>query len=124
MKHEVVLRSSAFILLCVLAGAAAASYPDRPVRLILPFPPGGPSDIVARLFGQKLGEGLGQQFVTDNRAGAGGIIGCEIAARATPDGHTLLMGAIGVLTINPSLRSKLPFDPLRDFQPVSLLTSS
>ena len=105
-------------------GAAGQGYPDRPVRLVLPYPAGGPSDIVARTFGQKLGESLGQQFVTDNRAGAAGIIGCEIAARAAPDGYTLLMGSVGVLTINPLLRQKLPFDPVRDFQPVSLLSSS
>jgi len=102
----------------------AQEYPAKPVRLILPYAAGGPTDIVSRLFAQKLGEALGQQFVADNRGGAGGIIACELAARAIPDGYTLLMGAVGVLTINPHLRQKLPFDPQRDFQPVSLLSSS
>jgi len=111
-------------MIVLSAHAGAQEYPVRPVRLILPYPAGGPSDIVGRVFGQKLGEALGQQFVPDNRAGAGGIIGCEIAARAAPDGYTLLMGAVGVLTINPILRQKLPFDPVRDFQPVSLLSSA
>ena len=112
------------ILTLAFLTAAAADYPSRPVRLILPFSAGGPSDIISRLFAQKLGESMGQQFIADNRGGAGGIIACETAARASPDGYTLLMGAIGVLTINPHLREKLPFDPIRDFQPVALLSSS
>ncbi len=114
------------LLLIVAApvSGSAQGYPSKPVRLILPFSAGGPTDIVSRLYAQKLSEALGQQFVADNRGGAGGIIACEMAARAVPDGYTLLMGAIGVLTINPHLRGKLPFDPQHDFQPVSLLSSS
>lgn len=102
----------------------AQSYPNRPVRLILPFPTGGPTDIVARLFGQKLGEALGQQVVVDNRGGAAGIIACEIVARAMPDGYTFLLGTVGTLTINPHLNSRLPYDPVRDFAPVSQLSAS
>jgi tripartite-type tricarboxylate transporter receptor subunit TctC len=112
------------MLVFALSAGAADDYPNRPVRLILPFAAGGPSDIVSRLFAQKLSEALGQQFVVDNRGGAGGVIACELAARAVPDGYTLLMGAIGALTINPHLRQNLPYDPQRDFQPVSLLSSS
>jgi tripartite-type tricarboxylate transporter receptor subunit TctC len=104
--------------------AAAQGYPARPIRLILPFPAGGPTDIIARTFGAKLGEALGQQVVSDNRGGAAGVIGAKIAARAAPDGYTLFLGAIGVMTLNPNLRRNLPYDPARDFQPVSLLSES
>jgi tripartite-type tricarboxylate transporter receptor subunit TctC len=107
---------------CGMAGAAG--YPDHPLRLILPFPTGGPTDIVARAFGQKLGEALGQQVVVDNRGGAAGVIACEIAARAVPDGYTLLLGNIGAMTVLPNLVPKLPYVPLRDFAPVSLLSES
>ena len=111
--------AAAFVL-----SAAAADYPSRPIRLILPFPAGGPSDIVARTFGAKLGEALGQQVVPDNRGGASGVIAAEIAARAAPDGYTLFLGAIGVMTLNPHLYQKLPYDPQRDFRPVTLLSQS
>jgi len=100
---------------------SAAAYPDKPVRLIVTFPPGGGTDMVAREVGQKLTESWGQQVVVDNRGGAGGIIGTEIAARAAPDGYTLLLGASSGLVINPLLRANLPYDPVRDFLPVSLL---
>lgn len=121
-----------FLLLAGLTAAwlvpavafAARAYPDRPLRLILPFPPGGPSDIVARLFGQKLGETLGQTVVIDNRGGASGNIACETAARATADGYTLMQATVGTMAINPGLYPKLPYDPVRDFQPVSLLTAT
>jgi len=115
-------------LLAVLAAPQApayAAYPERPIRLILPFPAGsGPTDVVSRLFGQKLGEVLGQQVVADNRGGASGIIACEITSRAVPDGYTLLLGTVGTLTINPSIYRKLPYAPARDFRPVSLLSAS
>jgi tripartite-type tricarboxylate transporter receptor subunit TctC len=119
----------------VLAGALAgatvpsthaaepARYPSRPIRLVVPQSPGGPSDIIARLTAQKLGENLGQIVVADNRAGAAGNVGCEIAARAAPDGYTLLLGPPGCLTINPSLYGKLAFDPQRDFEPITQLES-
>jgi tripartite-type tricarboxylate transporter receptor subunit TctC len=105
-------------------GAFAQSYPTHPVRLILPFPAGGPSDIIARTFGAKLGEALGQQVVPDNRGGASGQIGADLAAHAAPDGYTIFLGAIGVMALNPNLYQKLPYDPDRDFRPVSLLSSS
>jgi tripartite-type tricarboxylate transporter receptor subunit TctC len=90
----------------------------------VPFSAGGGADIFARLIGRKLGENMGQTFVADNRAGASGIIGCEIVARATPDGYTLLMGTTGTHTTNPAVFSKLPYDPLKDFAPVSLVAES
>ena len=104
-----------------LGSESAAAYPGKPVRLIVTFPPGGGADMIARAVGQKLFESWGQQVVVDNRGGAGGIIGTEIAARSAPDGYTLLIGASSGLVINPLLRTNLPYDPVRDFMPVSLL---
>src|SRR3954467_14950324 len=85
----------------------AQVYPSKPIRLIVPFPPGGPNDILGRVVAQKLSEQLGQQVVIDNRGGAGGLIGAELAARAVPDGYTLLFGGTASLAINPSLHKKL-----------------
>ena len=96
-------------------------YPNRPIRLIVPFPPGGGTDIVARTVSAKLTEAWGQQIIIDNRGGAGGVIGADTVAKSTPDGYTLLFGTPGALIINPLLNSKLPYDSVRDFAPVSLL---
>src|SRR5688572_28347847 len=96
-----------------------AEYPDRPIRIIVPFTPGGSTDILARMMGQKLTEAWGQNVVVENRPGANGVVGAELTARANPDGHTLLMVAIGH-AINPMLQKKLPYDTERDFQPISL----
>ena len=115
---------AATLCVCACGVHAAGAYPDHPLRLILPFPTGGPTDIVARAFGQKLGEVLGQQVVVDNRGGAAGVIACEIARHAVPDGYTLLLGNIGAMSVLPNLSSKLPYEPLRDFAPVSLLSAS
>src|SRR5712671_4917199 len=101
----------------------AQTYPQKPVRLVVGVPPGGTTDIVARLVGQKLGEQLGQQFVIDNRGGAGGNIGAEAVAKSPPDGYTLFLATIGTMTINPNLYSKMPFDTLHDFAAISQLTS-
>ena len=98
-------------------------YPARPIRLIVPFPPGGNSDAVARIVGQKLGERLAQQVVIDNRGGAGGNVGTEIAAAAPPDGYTLLMGVQSALVVNPFLFARMPFDTVRDFAPISVINS-
>jgi tripartite-type tricarboxylate transporter receptor subunit TctC len=103
--------------------AAAAEYPTKPIRLIVPFAPGGPNDILARVVGQKFTESWGRQVIIDNRAGGGTIIGSELAARATPDGYTLLMVSTSH-AVNPSLVKKLPYDTLRDFAPVIRLTAS
>lgn len=110
------------LVACVLASAVghAQTYPVKPVRLIIPFAPGGGNDILGRLIGGKLAELIGQQVVIDNRAGAGGTIGAELAAKAAPDGYTLVIGHIGTLAVNPTLYPKLAYDPLRDFQPISL----
>jgi tripartite-type tricarboxylate transporter receptor subunit TctC len=121
MPHP--LRAAA-LFAALLSAPALAAYPDRPIRLMLPFPPGGPSDIVGRMIAQKLGESLGQQVVVDNRGGAAGNIACEIAKLAAPDGYTLLQATVGTMSINPGLYKNLPYDPLRDFAPISLMTET
>ncbi len=110
--------------LAVLAALAPAlslaqGYPSRPIRIIAPFPPGGGVEFLGRILGQKMTENWGQQVVMDSRGGGSGIIGMEIAARATPDGYNVLMTDLGTLSINPSVFRKLPYDSFRDFQPVT-----
>ena len=112
---------SALLLIFLVQPVAAQTYPTKPVRIIVTFPPGGPADIVGRSLGQKLTEAWGQQAIVDNRAGAGGVIGVELAARANPDGYTLLQGQSGGMSINPALNPRLAYDPFRDFAPISLL---
>jgi tripartite-type tricarboxylate transporter receptor subunit TctC len=99
--------------------AAAIAYPMRPVRMVVPFTPGGSTDILARAISQELAKAWNQSFVVDNVPGAGGSIGAERVAKAAPDGHTLMMGHIGTLAVNPSLYPKLPYDPVKDFAPVA-----
>jgi len=104
--------------------AAAQDYPVKPIRIIVAFTPGGTSDIVGRLAGQILGQAFGVQAVIDNRPGAGGGIGNELAARAAPDGYTLIVGHIGTLAVNPTLFPRLSYDPVKDFQPIGLISKS
>ncbi len=104
------------------SGIIAAEYPARPLRLIVPYPPGGAADIVARITSQKLGAAFAITVVVDNRPGAGGNLGTDLVAKAAPDGYTLLIGNVGPLAINASLFAHLPYDPVTDFAPVSLLT--
>jgi tripartite-type tricarboxylate transporter receptor subunit TctC len=120
--HQAIMRILRFAL--VVAGFAAANafaqaYPTKPIRLIVPFPPGGGNDVIARIVGQKLGERLGQTVIIDNRAGSNGIIGLQALAQAAPDGYTLGVGAAGPMAVNPSLYDKLPYDPLKDFAPIT-----
>jgi len=103
------------------AAAQAQAYPTKPIRLVVPFPPGGATDILARDVAQKLGEAWGQSAVVDNRPGAGGNIGSELVARAAPDGYTLEMGTVGTHAINASLYAKMPYDHVKDFAPVILV---
>jgi tripartite-type tricarboxylate transporter receptor subunit TctC len=114
----------AFAALTAAAHAAEQAYPTRPIRLIVAFPPGGSTDIIARLVGQRLSERLGQQVIIDNRGGAGGTVGTEIAARATPDGYTLTMGTTSTHVIAPAAYSKLKYDPVKDFAPITLVAST
>jgi tripartite-type tricarboxylate transporter receptor subunit TctC len=122
------LSACAFTLLASVAQVSAASpaddYPNRSIRLVVPFVAGGSTDIVARLIAQKLTEAWDKQVVVDNRSGANGAIGMEIVARATPDGHTLVLGYIANLGTGPALNSKLPYDAIKDFAPISHIVSA
>ena len=118
-----VSRFACALLICVASANAAAAYPDKPVRLVAPFVPGGPTDIVARVVAQRLTQALGQTVVVDNRGGAGGAIGCEIVARSVPDGYTLMIGSSGNLAVAPALFAKLPYDPAKDFQAITQTTA-
>lgn len=115
------LATAAAAFLLHATPAAAQAWPAKPVRLVVPFPAGGTTDILARIIGQRLGDKLGQQFVIDNRGGAGGNVGAEVVAKADPDGYTILMTTIGIQSINAHLYSKMSFDPLKDLAPVSLV---
>jgi len=117
------------IVLCAAASlsglpAVAQTYPSKPIRVIVPYPPGGTSDILTRLIGARLTESWGQQVIADNRTGASGNIGTGLAARAAPDGYTLLLTDVGNLTISSVLFTKLPFDVLKDFAPVTIVSYS
>ena len=107
-----------------LGMAAAQPYPNKTIRLVTPYAPGGGTDIIARLLAQKLTENVGQSVVVENRTGGGGIVGTEVAARAAPDGYTILMGTTGPLALNPSLYPKLPYDVQRDFVPIMLIATA
>ncbi len=119
------------LLLCAALGAAAApalaqtaaGYPAKTIRLILPYPPGGGTDIIARPLAQRLSENLKQQVIVDNRGGAGGNIGMELAAKSPPDGYTLVIALTAQLAVNPGLYKSLPYDPLKDFEPITLLAT-
>ncbi len=104
---------------CLHGAAFAQAHPSKPVRIVVPFPPGGGTDIGTRILAQKLSEAWGQSVVVENKSGAAGIVGTEFTAKAAPDGYTLMMGNIGTHAINVSLYKKLPYDPVRDFVPVS-----
>ncbi len=108
----------------VAHAADAPAYPIRPIRFIMPYPIGGTIDMSGRLVSQLLGEALGQQVVVDNRTGAGGTLGTELAARSAPDGYTIVMGGTGTLAISPGLNRKLGYEPLRDFAPITLLATT
>ena len=111
---------AALVVLLALPAAAQDNYPSRPIRLIVPFAAGGPSDIVARLIGPRMGATLGQPIIVENRPGAGGVTGVEVAARAAPDGYTFAIGSAGGLAISPRLDRGTSYDPLRDLAPITL----
>ena len=113
------LFSALLLGLMVSVVHAQPGYPNKPIRIIITVAPGGGSDITTRTVGQKLIEAWGQQVIVDNRPGGNGIIGMEIAAHANPDGYTLLLGTIGPVAVNPSLYSKLPYDPVKDYAPIA-----
>jgi len=111
------------LALCASFSVAAQNYPAKTIRLVSPFPPGGSVDVVGRILAAKLTENLGQQVIVDNRSGASGIIGTELVAKAPPDGYTLLINTLPLVT-NEFLMPRMPYDPIRDFEPISMVTSS
>jgi len=124
------LNSKALLLVAALMSPAGSpwaqspdAYPSKPVRFVVGFPPGGANDILGRLVGAKLQERLGQTFVIENKPGANAIIATEFVAKAPPDGYTLLIGASGAMTFNPGLYDKLPYDPVKDFAPITMIGS-
>jgi tripartite-type tricarboxylate transporter receptor subunit TctC len=117
------IAASLTVTLCLMLAAASAqsqAWPSKPIRFIVPFPPGAATDLLTRTVAPKLGEGLGQQVVVDNRSGAGGMIGVELAAKSPPDGYTLVLATVGPIAINPSLYAKMPYDPVKELAPVTL----
>lgn len=124
MKRLLTVMLSA--LLCAVAAApvGAQDFPSRPLRIIVPYPPGGGTDRVARIIGEKLAEQMGQPVVIDNRAGAGGVVGTEASARAAPDGYTMVLGSTATHAVNPSLYSKPGYDPIADFVAISPLATT
>ncbi|MBI2291787.1 MAG: tripartite tricarboxylate transporter substrate binding protein [Betaproteobacteria bacterium] len=123
-KRYSVVACAAALVACVSAQAWAQNYPSKPVRVIAPYPPGGGADTAARIISQALTEHLKQQVIVDNRPGASGQIGTELAARAAPDGYTLLLGNVGPNAIRPASGARIPYDPINDFAPVSLVAVS
>ena len=120
--HNVLAAASAAVLaLATTVATAQAAWPNKPVRIVVPFAPGGTTDILARAVAPELARAFGQSFVVDNRAGAGGNVGADIVAKSAPDGYTILMGTVGTHGINKSLYSKMPFDPQKDFAPITLV---
>jgi tripartite-type tricarboxylate transporter receptor subunit TctC len=120
----VVCTTCASLAACVPASAAdSAAYPTKPVRIIVPFAAGGPTDIVARTVGQQLTLAFGQPVVVDNRPGAGGVVGADLAAKSAPDGYTLLLCSTGAMAINPGLLPNMPYDPVRDLAPITLVVT-
>ena len=123
IQNAVVRLAMALVsLVAVLPAHSQDAYPARPLRLVVPYPPGGASDVTARLIGQKVAESWGQQVVIDNRPGANGIVALEHVAKQPPDGYTLLLANLGPNAINPAIYAKLPYDPVKDFSPITLTT--
>ena len=121
--------NKSLLIACSIAVATTASvhaqeFPNRPVRMISPNPPGGANDTIGRIVATKIGETLGQPMVIDNRGGAGGTLGAEIAAQANPDGYTLLAASVSTHSFSPALKSKLNYDPVKDFAPITLFAIS
>ena len=122
-RTALTLVAAAALMLVAGAAAAQGAWPNKPVRIVVPFAPGGTTDILARAVAPELSKAFGQQFIVDNRAGAGGNVGAEIVAKAPNDGYTLLMGTVGTHGINRALYPKLPYDPIKDFAPVTLVAA-
>lgn len=113
----------ALLALVVPLVASAQGFPSKPIRFVVPYPPGGPLDVVARALGEKMAGGLKQPVIVDNKPGAGGNLGADFVAKSPADGYTIVMGAVATQAINPALYSKMPYDPVRDFQPIAMVAS-
>ncbi len=124
MKERALLAALFLVTLAGTLPACAQEYPRKAIRLIVPFAPGGGNDTVARAIAQSAGASLGQPVVIDNRAGAGGMLGAQLAAKSPPDGYTLFLGGVGSHAVNPNLHARLPYDPVRDFAPITLIASA
>src|SRR5205814_1971664 len=124
MKIVIAVAAALAALVAAAANTAAQGYPGRPITVVVGFAPGGGTDTVARVMQKKLGEFLGQTIVVENRAGAGGIIAADLVSKAAPDGYTILLATIAALAVAPHLNSKLPYNPLKDFAPISMATES
>lgn len=124
MKPRLLLALLPYICALAVPGAMAQSYPTKPIRLVIPFPPAGATDIIGRLLAQRLGNALGQAIVVDNKPGAGGAIGTELAAKAPPDGYTILIATSSTHSVAPALDPKLPYDAVKDFAPIIHLADS
>ena len=120
----IALAAACLAAVTAIPAHAAVKSPARPVRFVIPFPPGGGNDILGRAFAERLGERLGQQWVVDNRGGASSIIGAEIVARSAADGYTLMLGTNSTLAVVPNVKKAIPFDPIKDYEPISLMSSS
>ncbi|MCJ9710448.1 tripartite tricarboxylate transporter substrate binding protein, partial [Bordetella hinzii] len=117
------LALAAGLSLMAAPAAAQTDFPSKPLRFIVPYPPGGPLDTMARLLAEKVRDSLGQPVVVENKAGAGGNIGADLVAKSAPDGYTLVMGAVATHAINPFLFANLPYDPIKDFAPITIVAS-
>jgi tripartite-type tricarboxylate transporter receptor subunit TctC len=120
-RRAALVVATSLVGLAALPASAQGTWPTKPVRIVVPFAAGGTTDILARAVAPELSRAFGQQFIVDNRAGAGGNVGAEIVARSAPDGYTLLMGTVGTHGINRALYDKLPYDPIKDFVPITLV---
>ncbi len=123
LRRSLLRGIAAPLLLAAAPIAMAQAYPSKMIHFIVPYPPGGPLDAIARLLAEKMREGLGQQIIVENKPGAGGNLGADFVAKSAPDGYTIVMGAVATHAINPTLFAKMPYDPVRDFAPVSLVAS-
>jgi tripartite-type tricarboxylate transporter receptor subunit TctC len=124
MKRSASLYACSLLLSALATSALAQQYPTKTVRFVVPFVAGGPTDIQGRMLGEKLSQRLGQQFIIDNRGGAGGNIGMELTAKAPPDGYTIVIATVGTWAVNPSLYKQMPFDPVKDFAPIMQVSTS
>jgi tripartite-type tricarboxylate transporter receptor subunit TctC len=123
MKKLILRAGLALFVFVAPIEAIGQGFPSKPVRFVVPYPPGGPLDVVARSLGEKMGARLGQPVIIDNKPGAGGNLGADFVAKSPADGYTIVMGAVATHAINPALYAKMPYDPVRDFQPITLVAS-